>query len=351
MAASHDLGVVVVIGSCGHLGSNLVRVLRGEPTCSTTHVISRNPTQHLFPDVTYHSGDITGFPQISSLFADIKPRVVFHTVSPRLNDPEALLHRTNVEGTRILLKTSAETPSVRAFVYTGTDSAMEQLPGVKQTEEVAKLYTERSNVNPYAKTKAIADRDVQAANAPPALSTAVIRIPGIYGSNDENLVGTLLSMIKWNEHKMQIGDNKRLFEFLYVEKACEAYILAAKALLAGGSHVAGQAFFVSGGVGLPLFDFARKLFVGAGYPIAKDQIKVMPLWLVLSFAYLAKWLYWIFTLNTKTPQLRSQENKYLAGGCRWDITKAKERLGYEPVVDQDGVVKKIGESEAKRLGI
>jgi sterol-4alpha-carboxylate 3-dehydrogenase (decarboxylating) len=349
MASDRDLGVVV-IGGCGYLGSNLVKALRTEATCSAIHVISRNPTQNLFPDVAYHSGDIPNPQQISSLFAEIKPRVAFHTASPKLNAPEELFRRTNIEGTRVLLKSATETASVRAFVFTGTDSAFEQLPGVKQTEEVAKLYTEKSHANPYAKTKAIADRDVQAANAPPALGTAVIRIPGVYGENDDNLVGTLLNTIKRGEHKIQIGDNKRPFEFLYMEKACEAHILAAKALLAADSKIGGEAFFVSDGVSLPFLDFARKLFAGAGHPVAKDQIKVVPVWLVLSFAYLAEWLYWIFTFNTKTPQVRSRAIKYLAGGCQWDITKAKERLGYKPVADQDVVLNKVVESEAKRLG-
>ena len=48
--------------------------------------------------------------------------------------------------------------------------------------------------------------------------------------------------------------------------------------------------------------------------------------------------------------MRSQRIKYLGGGCQWDITKAKERLGYVPVTDQDAVLK-VAEVEAKRLAI
>ena len=351
MASNHDLSIAVVIGGCGYLGSNLVNALRAEPTCSAVHVISRNPTQNLYPDVSYHAGDITNSEQISALFAEIKPRVIFHTASPKHVEPENVHRRTNLTGTRILLSAAAESSSVRAFVYTSTDSAIEQAPGVKLNEDTAKLYTEQSPVNPYAKTKAIADSEVQAANAPPVLSTAVVRIPGLYGENDDNCVGALLNAVKKDQHKIQIGPNERHFEFVYVEKACEAHILAAKALLAQDAKAGGEAFFISDEVSMPYFDFARKFYAGAGHPVAKDEIKVMPLWLVVSFALLGEWLYWIFTLNTKVPEVRSQAIKFLGGGCQWDITKAKNILGYKPVADQDAVIKKVAVSEAKRLGI
>ncbi|GAM42473.1 NAD-dependent epimerase/dehydratase [Talaromyces pinophilus] len=307
MAANSDLGAVVVVGGCGYLGSNLVKMLQAESTCTAIHVISRKPNQNLYPDVTYHAGDISDAQQVADLFNKINPRVVFHVASPKDVAPEPLLHRTNVNGTRNLLKVARETESTCAFIYTGSDSAFEQMPGVKQTEEISKLYTERSKgANPYAKTKAIADAEVQAANTPPTLTTAV--------------------------------------------KACEAHILAAKRILEG-RLTGGQAFFISDGVSLPYFDFVRKLHAGAGHPVAPDQIKIVPLWLVVGIAQLAEWLYWAFTFNTKFPELRSRRIRYLAGGCQWDISKAKEQLGYEPVADQDAVLKKVAQAESIRLGI
>ncbi|KAK9368095.1 hypothetical protein V1509DRAFT_624236 [Lipomyces kononenkoae] len=346
-----DLGVVLVVGGCGYLGSNLVKMLRAESTCTAIHVVSRTPTQNLFPGVTYHPGDIADVRQVTELFEQINPRVVFHTASPKDIAPEHILRKTNVDGTRNLLKAAGETASTRAFIYTSSDSALEQMPGVKQTEETAKLYTEHSkDANPYAKTKAIADAEVQAANAPPTQTTAVIRIPGLYGENDDNCVGTLLGTIRRGEQNMQVGDNKPVFEFVYVKKACEAHVLAAKRILEG-RLVGGQAFFISDGVSLPYFDFARKLYAGAGHPVPPDQIKVMSLWFVVGLAQIGEWLYWIFTLNTKVPEMRSQRIKYLGGGCQWDLSKAKEQLGYEPVADQDVVIEQVAQAEIIRLGI
>lgn len=351
MASNSDLGIVVVVGGCGYLGSNLVKALQAESTCTDIHVISRIPDQNLVSNVTYHAGDISDAQQVADLFTKINPRVVFHVASPKDVAPEPLLRKTNVDGTRNLLKVARETESVRAFIYTGSDSALEQKPGIKQTEETAKLYTESSkDANPYAKTKAIADAEVQAANTPPSLTTAVIRIPGLYGENDDNCVGTILATIKRGEHKVQLGDNKPVFEFVYVQKACEAHILAAKRILENRLS-GGQAFFISDGISLPYFDFVRKLHAGAGHPVPPDQIKTMPLWLVVGIAQLGEWLYWAFTFNTRFPEMRSQRLRYLAGGCQWDISKAKEQLGYEPVSDQDEIIAKVARAESIRLGI
>jgi sterol-4alpha-carboxylate 3-dehydrogenase (decarboxylating) len=357
MGVESNLGVILVIGGCGYLGSKLVKELLSNDLeavkVESVHVMSRSPTQNLHRNATYHAGDISNYDQVSSLLEKIKPTVIFHTASPKYTSSEALLRSTNINGTRTLLQSATECQSVKVFVYTGTDSAVVQSPGVRLTEEIAELYNEKSSVNPYAKTKAIADFEVRTANHPQNLRTAVIRIGGLYGEDDDNCVGTLLGSVEKNQHKIQIGENKRHFEFVYVKSACMAHILAAKALLGERSEtkVDGEAFFISDGVSMPYFDFARKIYAGAGYPVAENEIKVMPYGMILFFAMFGEWIYWVFTFGTRTPGLRKTGIEYLGGGTQWNIDKSKERLGYEPVADQDATIKKVAESEAKRLGI
>lgn len=227
-----------------------------------------------------------------------------------------------------------------AFVYTSSDSVVE--PSEEPlTEDRAKLYDENHRSNPYAMSKAVADTAVQASNYN-KLRTAVIRVLGIYGERDNNLMPQLVSSMRRNEHKMQLGQNKKLFEFIYVAKAAEAHILAARALLDpdATAGVAGEAFFVSDGRPEPFFNFVRRCYAAMGSPVEMSEVTVIPMMAMQVMASVAEWAYSIFTLGTVTPKLRRQNMDYLdKSGC-WSIEKAKSRFGYEPVDDQDAAIKR-----------
>ncbi|THV54750.1 hypothetical protein BGAL_0020g00020 [Botrytis galanthina] len=370
MSLPNDLGVVLVTGGCGYLGSHIVKLL-STTTTSEIHVISRNPKTNILPNVTYHKGDITDYQHVTDILTEIKPKVIIHTVSPRHTDSAKILRKTNIEGTQVLLECATKNESVKAFVYTSSDSTLvntPQEPGVRLTEDVAKLFTENSKeANTYSKTKAVADAAVLAANDPPNLYTATLRIPSPYGKESLS-TGVLLNGIKKNQHKMQVGDNKRKFGFIFIESAAMAHILAAKALVreanldstsydgnndqkSSSGKVNGEAFFISDGVSMPYFNFARKVVAMAGHPVAENEVKSIPYQLVLGFTILSEWLYWAFTFGTVAPSFRQGEIEYLGLGTDWSIEKAKERLGYEPVKDQDEVLREVVTFEAKRLGI
>ncbi|KAF7900144.1 hypothetical protein EAF00_004480 [Botryotinia globosa] len=278
MSLPNDLGVVLVTGGCGYLGSHIVKLL-STTTAAEIHVISQNPKTNIFPNVTYHEGDIIDHQHVTDILTEIKPKVIIHTLSPRHTDSAKILRKTNIEGTRVLLECATKNQYVKAFVYTSSDSTLvntPQEPGIRLTEDVAKLFTENSKeANAFSKTKAVADAAVLAANDPPNLYTATLRIPSLYGK--ESL----------------IGDNKRKLGFISIESAAMAHILAAKALVreanidtsfydennaqtSSSGKVNGEAFFISDGVSMPYFKFARKVVAMAGHPVAENEVKSIP---------------------------------------------------------------------------
>lgn len=342
-----QLGHVLVTGGSGFLGSHIVQRLLAEPDV-VVFSVSRNPRQR-DARAKYQAVDITDEGKLRALFQEIKPRVVIHTVSPLSTDNKAVLHRTVVEGTRALLRCAANCPETRAFVYTSSDSAVASpsLPDRKLQEADAQLYTATHFNNPYGRSKALADAAVLAADST-NLRTATLRLPAIYGEGDTNFIPQLLRSVRKGEHKMQLGDDKKLFEFVYVKSASEAHLLAAKALLRTDTtptgrespKVHGEAFFITDGEPRHFFDFAREAYAAAGHPVAPNEIKKMPFAVVQAMASVGEWAYWGFTLGRLTPQMRRRSIDHLNKGCHWSIEKARQRLGYAPVLDQHTAIKR-----------
>ena len=240
-----QLGHVLVTGGSGFLGSHIVQRFLAQLDV-VVFSISRNPCQR-DAQAKYRAVDITDEGKLRALFEEIKPRVVIHTVSPLPTANKAVLHRTNVEGTKALLRCAANCPETRAFVYTSSDSsvASPSLPDQKLREADAQLYTATHFNNPYGRSKALADAAVLAADSA-NLRTATLRVPIIYGEGDTNFIPQLLASVRKGEHKMQPGDDKKLFEFIYVKSASETHVLAAKVLLRPDTARSGREGFIFG---------------------------------------------------------------------------------------------------------
>ncbi|KAF4455578.1 pyrimidine 5'-nucleotidase [Fusarium austroafricanum] len=179
--------------------------------------------------ISLHAADLTVPDQIEAVFKKFNPHAIIHTASPSYLDTTTNLVKANVDGTNALLKAATACTKTSAFVFTSTDSAV--IPTQEPlSEDDAVLYGETNAPNSYAMTKAMAEKLAIAANSA-QLHTSALRIPAFYGKHDTNFVPQLVRSIRRKEHKMQLGKDKKPFEFLYVKKAAEAHILAMNALL------------------------------------------------------------------------------------------------------------------------
>ncbi|CAO2654955.1 Nn.00g116880.m01.CDS01 [Neocucurbitaria sp. VM-36] len=332
-----NLGTVLVFGGGGFLGTVVVEKLLHAGCWSSIAVASRNPKQHL-PNVSYHKVDICDEKSVKALIDDVKPRLVIHLVSPHYNAEPQVLYDCNVKGTSIFIKACQESPHVKALLYTSTIRVIANTPPAILTEDEIELFTESSKTHPYCKTKAIADTMVLAANSN-SLETAVLRVPIVYGGRDQHME-IVMDFLDNGQQKMQLGDNKALFEILNVDNAAHAHVLAAKALLAPASperSIGGHAFSITDGNPMGWYDFARKVWAEAGDKTALNEVRVVPFWLLLFAASTWEWALWLCTFGV----VRAKEfnwyniNTLKEGTCVLDISKAKEMLGYSPIVSTE----------------
>ncbi len=271
----------------------------------------------------------------------IQPRVIFHCASPPPEAPAKEQNLTNIKGTQILLKCAAKLPFVRAFVYTSSHEAVELAPTNEALTEVkCKLYTEKSAATPHQKSKGIADALVLAANRE-GLKTATLRIPAVYGEGDPRLIPGILALMRQGKHTMQIGPNKEVFEHIYVGNAVQGHILCAKALLSAASaslsSVAGESFFLTDDQPIPYYTFARKIWYIAGDRTEREQLRMVSFWLVIVTAWMNEVFYFLFTLGMKRPAVGTNDVGLLTRGTRWNVEKARRRIGYRADGIEEGL--------------
>jgi sterol-4alpha-carboxylate 3-dehydrogenase (decarboxylating) len=131
---------------------------------------------------------------------------------------------------------------------------------IMMTKDNLEIYNEHTpGIVMNQKSKRTADFLALAASSV-KLRTASLRVPGLYGEDDSYFIAGALEQLKKGQHKFQVGDNKTIRDYLYVDSCVLAHILTAKALLKGRKGVAGEGFLISDGEGgMRMYDASRKI--------------------------------------------------------------------------------------------
>lgn len=364
-ATQTDLGTILVIGGCGFLGYHIISALHDNPTvtCSSIHVLSRTPNINRHPDVIYHAGDITDATCLPPLLAKIAPRIIFHCASPAAFHPAAtasFFEQNIIVATANVVSAAAAEASVLALIYTSSTTVVAGKTIVRVKED-APVLTATSRENHYSKAKAIAETFVLDSNKPiPATSassaadpdysgslrTLALRPPGMYGERDPIVTRGLLKSFRAGETRYQLGDNRNLFDWLFVGNAAVAHVLAAKALAvstknSNAPQVSGEAFFITDDSPTPFWEFIWMVWRAMGDITPKEKRIVIPAWLALLLADCAEWIVWALSFGGRKPALLNRQRvEYSVFEHTYCIDKARDRLGYNPVMSMEEGVRK-----------
>ncbi|KAI0842069.1 NAD(P)-binding protein [Hypoxylon sp. FL0890] len=350
------LGRVLVIGGCGFLGHHVVNLLLRDWTC-TVSVIDLKCQRNRRPDsdgVEYVEADITDADNLTKVVGKLKPDVVIHTASPPAQGLGAVANevfrKVNVDGTRAVI-TACQKNDVKALVYTSSASVMsDNRNDLINANEEYPVIRGKMQTEYYSETKAHAEKLVLEANRAEGtdLLTTAIRPSGIFGEGDVQLVHHTIKVLEEGKDRVQVGLNENLFDFTYVENVAHAHLLAARALLV--THAAktdpldyekvdGEAFIITNDSPIYFWDLMRAIWREAGSQKGTDHVWVMSRDVGILLGALSEIFFWMIG---KTPTLNRQRIIYSSMTRYYDITKAKRRLGYRPLVSlSDGVKRTV----------
>ena len=256
---------VLVTGASGFVGANLVRRLLAEG--HETHLFLRPPHQtwrlrDVGGQAGQHHAHIENAAAVKAIVHSVKPEWVFHLAAYGENPGETNMQEivsTNVMGTVHLLDACGG-EGVEAFVQAGTveEYGLSSSGPRKESDAL-------DPVSAYGVTKAAATQYCRAVSRTRGGSAVVLRFGSVYGPWEDPLrlmPKLAVSGIRKQLEELVIPDVAG--DFVYVEDAVEAMLLAAAA-----SETGGEIFNVSSGQathGLDLSGIVRVSAEASGIP-------------------------------------------------------------------------------------
>lgn len=226
----------------------------------------------------------------------------------------------NVIGTRNILKGCME-HNARRFIHVSTPSIYFDYSNRFNISEDEPL--PRHQVNSYAKTKLLAENEVNLAQTA-GLNTIIIRPRGIFGPNDTAIIPRLLKAHESMPLPL-FRQGKVMVDMTYVDNVVDALISCIHA----SNSACGMKFNITNDEPVYLIDLLSMLFGKLNLQLKTRHVNYR---LANYSARLLENLYSLPGLN-KEPLFTRYTLGLLAFDQTLDITKAKQFLSYKPKFD------------------
>lgn len=313
---------ILVTGGGGFLGTYIVKELLKNPTYLVTN-FSRHSYEHLENmGVPTIRGDLTRVEDLERALSKGFD-AVFHVASKvGMWGTKADFEAINVTGTENLLRL-AKQYGVKRVVYTSSPSVVFGRGGHQGADETMPYPT--THLSEYARTKALGEQLVLAANADEFL-TCALRPHLIWGPGDQMLVPQVLQKARTGKLKM-VGDGENEVDIIYVENAARAHVMAFEALRTG-SPVAGQAYFLGQGP-IKLWDFVGQLLKRAEIDPLDAQISTKSAYFL---GAICEKLWKILGINQPEPPMSRFVALNLGTDHWFSHAKAERDFGWRPTI-------------------
>lgn len=237
---------------------------------------------------------------------------------------------TNVEGTRQLLAVS-KSAAVKRFIHISTEAVLWNGKDLININENTPYST--SNDYLYGSTKREAEKMVIAANEAGVFETIVLRPRLVWGPEDKTILPSAIAMYK-KGHFTWINKGKAKTSSSHIYNVLEGIRLA----LVNGK--AGNIYFITDNEISTLHSFFTALFSTEGIEIKAGS---MPGWLVNAVAYILEPVWKLLGIQSAPPVTKTAVY-LMCYECTIESNKAKNELGYMPVITIAEGIRQLGES-------
>jgi nucleoside-diphosphate-sugar epimerase len=309
-----------VTGGSGFIGGRLIERLVGEGRA--VRALARSDTAAATVETLGAEAVRGDLGDRASLAAGAAGADVAFHLAAHLGEwgPWEEFERGNVEGTRNALAACAEA-GVRRFVHCGTEAALMAGEPLVHVDETNPLRPDSRA--PYPATKAKAEMAVRAANRQ-GFETVVLRPRFVWGKGDTTLLPELVDTVEKGQFAW-IGGGKNVTDTTHVDNVVEGLVLAA----AKGKP--GKAYFVTDGEPVVFREFVTAMLETQGVEAPSRSV---PAWAAAPMARIAETAWKLLPLPGDPP-MTTFRSWLLTQECTIDIDKARNELGYAPIVTHE----------------
>lgn len=308
---------VLVTGATGFLGQRIVSDLKND---HEVVAIGRNKEIGNSLGVDFRSVDLRD--DLSGVTKEVD--TVIHSAA--LSSPwgkKKDFYDINVKGTVSLIQDAIDN-GVKKFIYISSTSIYFDFKdrfNIKETDSVAKkapsLYTE---------TKLKAENEIL--RYKDKIEISIIRPRGIFGPKDTTLIPRVINAHDKGRLKI-IGSPLTTLDLTYVGNVSLGAILAMKT-----HHKSGEIFNITNDEPVKVWELIEKILNRCNRKLNK---KVIPYKVVYGVSYLAEIICSLPFIN-KEPVFTRYTTGLLAKSQTLNIDKAKEVLGYKPLLNMNDAI-------------